>query len=319
MIGQRSEHVRAVVVGELNVDVIVSGLDSLPVLGREILADECRTVLGSSSAICASGMAHLGMEVEYVGKLGADDRGRFVRRELEKLGIGTQRVVIDSNVATGITISLTFPADRALVTYMGSISALLYPEIDLSVLEGCRLLHVGSYYLQQDLQPQMPDLFAAAREAGVSVSLDPGDDPDERWRDGRLLSLLRQVDVFLPNEREACAIAGMDNVDDALGKLSELGPLVVIKRGPVGSMAKAQDGPIVRSQGFVVDAVDTTGAGDSFGAGFLYSRFARCLPLEESLRIGNACGAMSTLGVGGTGTQATPDRLEVFLREHPGE
>ena len=317
MIADQNGGSRVVVVGELNVDMIVGGLDSMPLLGREIVARQCRTVLGSSSAICASGMARLGAQVDYVGKIGDDERGRFVRNELELLGIGTTHLVVDPEIATGITISLTFPVDRAMVTYLGSISALAYEEIDLSVLRGCQHLHVGSYYLQHSLQPRLAELFTAAHDAGASVSMDTGFDPDDKWRDGRLVDLLELVDIFLPNELEACSIAGTDSVEGASRWLAERCSLVVVKLGAEGSMATDKSGQIVRQAGFRVDAVDTTGAGDSFDAGFVYGHVLRHLPLAHALRVANACGALSTLGYGGTAAQPSAQDLHEFLRRHP--
>lgn len=317
MIGDQDTSGRVVVVGELNVDMILGGLDSMPLLGKEIVARQCRTVLGSSSAICASGMARLGAQVDYVGKIGDDDRGRFVRNELELLDVGTMHLIVDPEIATGITISLTFPVDRAMVTYLGSISALAYEEIDLSVLRGCQHLHVGSYYLQHSLQPHLAELFAAAHDAGASVSMDTGCDPSEKWRDGRLVELLESVDIFLPNELEACAIAGTDSVESASQWLAKRCSLVVVKLGAEGSMATDRSGEIVRQAGFKVDVVDTTGAGDSFDAGFLCSYVLRRLPLSKALRAANACGALSALGYGGTAAQPSAQELDEFLRGHP--
>jgi len=317
MIDDLDRRNRVVVIGELNADMIVGGMDSLPLLGKELIARECRTVLGSSSAICASGMAHLGVSVDYVGKIGNDDRGRFVQNALELLNIGTTHLVVDPEIATGITISLTFPADRAMITYLGSISALSFEEIDLSVLMGCHHLHVGSYYLQHSLQPRLTELFSAAHDAGVSVSMDTGCDPDDRWRDGRLVDLLELVEIFLPNEMEACAIAGIDSVERAAQWLATRCPLVVVKLGVEGALAADSSGRIIRQAGFKVDAVDTTGAGDSFDAGFVYSYVICGLSLSRALRVANACGALSTLGYGGTAAQPSVQELDEFMRRHP--
>ena len=80
------------VIGELNVDIVLSGLASPPVLGNEVLAQEMRMVLGSASAIFASGAARLGHPVGFVGKTGDDDFGRFCRNALLKAGISTDRL-----------------------------------------------------------------------------------------------------------------------------------------------------------------------------------------------------------------------------------
>lgn len=261
---------RVLVVGELNVDMIVGGLDTLPKLAQEIIATELQMVPGSSSAICAAGLARLGAEVEFLGKVGDDYFGDLVTKELRELGVGTRHVVRDPTVRTGITISLTYAQDRALVTYLGSIAALRLADIQMSILKDHDHLHVGSYFLQRGLQPGLLALFELAHRSGLTISLDTGWDPEERWGGDKLLDLLALVDIFFPNEEEACAITQAKDAELALQELSQRARLVVVKQGARGAMA-LQDGEIVRSPGFQVDAVDTTGAGDSFDAGFLFS------------------------------------------------
>ena len=301
------------IVGELNVDLIVSGLKGFPALGQEIVAEKLQVVLGSSSAICAAGLARLGAKVDFLGRVGADDYGTFVVEELDRLGVGTERVIRDPAVRTGVTISLTYPQDRALITYPGCIPCLTVEDIDPSILPRYRHLHVGSYFLQTGLQPGLPLLFDQAHRAGLTVSLDVGHDPEERWGGEDLLTLLEQVDVFLPNEEEARAIAGTEETEAALHELAKRARLVVIKCGSSGAIS-LQEGRVVRSPAFHVDVVDTTGAGDSFNAGFIYAYVLRKIPLEESLRFANACGALSTTGLGGTAAQPTLEQVLRLLR-----
>jgi hypothetical protein len=144
---------RILVIGELNVDLIVSGLPALPSLGQEILASGLNLALGGSSAICAAGLARLGAKVEFLGKVGGDDYGEFVTDQLRLLGVGTAHVIHDSAVRTGITISLTYPEERALITYPGCIPHLrlerstfpscgataLCTSVPISSKKGCRL------------------------------------------------------------------------------------------------------------------------------------------------------------------------------------
>ncbi|NLE45764.1 MAG: carbohydrate kinase family protein [Chloroflexi bacterium] len=317
MRGPVSEAKRVLVIGELNVDMIVSGLASLPVLGHEILAEDCVTVLGSSSAICAAGMARLGVQVGFVGKVGADDRGRFVRGALDRLGVRTQHLITDPRHSTGITISLSLPVDRAMVTILGCIQELRVEDVDIRVLGEYRHLHVGSYYLQRGLQSGLTQLIDVAHEAGMTVSLDTGCDPLGRWHDGRILDVIRLVDIFMPNEMEACAIAQVDSVDAALDRLSDLGPLVVVKLGAEGAITR-WDGDVLHSPAFPVEVVDTTGAGDSFDAGFIYSYVVRDLPISAALQYANGCGALSTQGYGGTAAQPQLRELEAFLTARSG-
>jgi len=303
---------KILVIGELNVDMIVSGLDAFPSLGREILADVLRVVMGSSSAICAAGLARLGARVDFLGKVGVDYYGDFIADELQRLGVGTRHLIRDNVVRTGMTIALTYPQDRALITYLGCISHLRAADISPSVFKGYDHLHVGSYFLQKGLQPGLPELFDQARRARLTVSLDTGWDPEEKWGDGALLDLLGQVDIFLPNADESRAIARVEDAEEALRELSKRAGLVVAKRGAAGAVT-LRDGEILPSPGFQVHSVDTTGAGDSFNAGFLFAYVVQQRPLEEALRFANACGALSTTGYGGTAAQPTMHQVMELL------
>lgn len=303
---------RTLVVGELNVDLVVSGLSVFPSLGQETLASDLHVVMGSSSAICAAGLARLGARVDFLGKVGEDTYGDLVVEQLRLLGVGTDHVIQDGTMRTGVTISLTYVHDRALVTVPGCIPDLRLEDIDTSILRRYGHLHVGSYFLQQGLQPGLVELFGQARRAGLSVSLDVGFDPYEGWGDANLMAVLRLVDIFLPNDVEARQIARVDDTEAALWELAKAARLVVVKCGPAGAMA-LHDGQVVRSPAFPVDVVDTTGAGDSFNAGFIHAYVFQGLPLQEALRFANACGALSATGVGGTAAQPTLEQVRAFL------
>ncbi|HIE39446.1 MAG TPA: carbohydrate kinase, partial [Anaerolineae bacterium] len=158
----------------------------------------------------------------------------------------------------------------------------------------------------------LPVLFRQARRAGLTVSLDTGCDPEGEWGGEELLELLEQVDVFLPNEGEVRAIAGEDDVEEAIRELAKRASLVVVKRGASGAMSIG-DGRVIHSPAFRVEVIDTTGAGDSFNAGFIYAYVVREMELEEALRFANACGGLSTTGIGGTAAQPTLEQVLSFL------
>jgi sugar/nucleoside kinase (ribokinase family) len=115
--------------------------------------------------------------------------------------------------------------------------------------------------------------------------------------------VLAHTDVFLPNATEATRIAGVESLDLAVGALAKHARIVVAKAGPRGALA-AEGDRLLRAAGHRVDVVDATGAGDSFDAGFLASWIAGD-PLERSLGIANACGALSTRMLGGVDAQPT--------------
>lgn len=300
-----------VVIGELNIDLILTAEEVMPEFGqREKLVEDFCLELGSSSAIFASQAAKLGLRTAYMSKVGDDQFGEFLLKGLTRTGIDISRVIVDGKIKTGITLHLSKGTDRAMLTYLGCIGALRSSDIDLSLVERSRHLHVSSFFLQKGIQRDLADIFGIAKDRGLTVSLDTGWDPDERWN-GSLEQALRYVDVFLPNQREALCVSGTTDLEVALAQLGKRIPIVAVKRGPAGAIARAAD-QTVEVEGFLVEAVDTIGAGDSFDAGFIYG-YLNGLTLRRSLEIGSACGALSTTAIGGTRGQPTLQEVERFL------
>jgi sugar/nucleoside kinase (ribokinase family) len=293
---------RVLVVGEINVDLICQGYHTFPVPGREVLVDDFRMVLGSASAICAMGLARLGTPVAFFGKVGDDPTGHFCLDAMRARGIDLSRVIADSQVKTGVTVAITSPQDRALVSFLGSIAALRAEDVPRELFSRADHLHVSSYYLQEGLRPGVAALFRDARAAGLTTSLDPGFDPSERW-EADMVETLAHVDVFFPNEVELAALTRIEDPESAVRALQKGKTRVIAKLGSRGAMALGDGGEVVRAPAPAVRVTDTTGAGDSFDAGFLHAWLSGA-PLLECLRLGAACGALSTRGLGGTATQA---------------
>jgi sugar/nucleoside kinase (ribokinase family) len=303
-----------IAIGELNVDMILKGLKSMPAPGREIIAQECSIVMGSSTAICACGISKLGLKTAFLGKLGRDRFGETVLEGLKSYNIDTRHVSIDEGINTGITVSLSDRTDRALITYLGSIDALELSDIDLGILRKTRHIHVGSFFLQSRLRPGLARLFAEAKEMDVTTSLDAGWDDTGVWDYG-ICDVLKYTDIFLPNELEAMNITGRDNIEEALDILSGLCSTAVVKCGSKGAVAKRGDAAAGKAA-YKVSPVDTTGAGDSFNAGFIYA-FLKGKGLEDCLSYGNACGAISVMNIGGASACASLDAVEnLIMRGH---
>jgi sugar/nucleoside kinase (ribokinase family) len=302
---------RVAVIGELNVDIMATGLSRLPQMGGEILARDFQITLGSASAIFAAGIAKLGHPVTFVGQVGADDFGDFCLDALRAAGVATKHVARATSDRTGVTIALSAGRDRALVTYPGAIASLKYPQLEMSLLKGNRHLHMTSYFLQTALRPAFPEIFCQAQGMGLTTSFDPNSDPTGAWR-VKIRDVLAHTDVLFVNEPEALQLSRTRRVRDALRTLGQFVSCAVIKRGPRGSMA-IKDREVTVAPGFKVKAVDTTGAGDSFAAGFV-SAYLSGSPLAECLRSGNACGALSALKPGGTAGQPNAKELRNFLQ-----
>lgn len=300
-------------IGELNVDLIMTGMKSMPVVGREIIADGFTVAMGSSTAICACGISRLGLKTGFIGKTGRDGFGELARKGLQDYGIVLDHVIVDEKIQTGITVSLSTEKDRALITYLGSIDSLTPEDIDFNLLDQTRHIHIGSFFLQSKLRPGIAKLFCEARKRGVTTSLDAGWDDTMNWDYG-ILEVLGHTDIFFPNETEALNITKKENTEEALNMLSQYcaNGTVVVKCGPRGALAKREN-TIAQKGTYDLKPIDTTGAGDSFNAGFIYA-FINGMELEECLDYGNACGSISVTRIGGAAACATLDEVKKLIK-----
>ncbi len=300
------------IAGELNLDLILYGLPEQLAPERELLADRMMLTLGSSSAIVAHNLAALGSRVGFQSRIGDDSLGQIALERLRQNGVDVSHVrVVPSAITTGLTVILHHETWRNILTYSGTIAETSWQDLDLEYLADSRHFHFSSYYLQRALRPRVGELFQRLKAKGLTISLDTNDDPDDRW-EGDLKEVLRDVDVFLPNEREACKAAGTEDLDAAIRKLSEWVPLVVVKLGRKGAMAQ-RGGERFFSSSREVEAVDTVGAGDSFDAGFLH-QYVRGADLQTCLASGNVAGALSTTRPGGTEAFRDVAHREKFLK-----
>ena len=301
------------VIGELNLDLILYGLPQELVLEREHLAKELSITLGSSSAIFAHNFALLGNKVGFSSCIGSDPFGEICLKRLGESGVDISRVRRLQGKTTGLSVILPQRKQRYILTYPGTMYEMTDRELDLSYIYGAKHLHVSSYFLQKALRPQLIEIYRKAKEAGLTTSLDTNDDPEDRWS-SEISLLLKYVDILLPNEREACKLAGTTDVEKAIETLSQKVPILVVKRGSQGAVARAGK---EKYAGFppMVDAVDPVGAGDSFDAGFIH-QFIRGAKVEDCLKFGNIAGALSVTKAGGTEAFRDAGHREAFLRKN---
>ena len=303
---------RILVAGELNADLVMSGLPSLPILGRELVGDDFQTVMGSSSAITAARLAKLGADVDYVGIVGDDNLGSFVVNALGNFGVGIENIS-QVNQRTGVTIALTYAQDRALLTFPGTIETYSGDNITSELLSSYAHIHVGSFFLQTALQPNLANIFQLAHDNGLTVSLDVGWDPREQWaKNSHLYPTLKHVDYFIPNQDETRAIMGEDQlIEDFSGYV---GGVLIMKRGKDGAIAYNKNGESVSVPSLKVNVVDTTGAGDAFNAGFIFATCVEKQSIQDALRFASACGAQAVTQIGGaTNAPSAANIKKIYL------
>jgi sugar/nucleoside kinase (ribokinase family) len=302
------------IAGELHLDLILYGLPPELPPERELLARDMTVSLGGSSTIAAHNLAMLGARVGFISRVGDDSMGQIALERMAASGADVSRVRRSADgTATGMSVILGRDTWRNIVTYTGTISKLSFEDLDFDYLTSARHFHLSSFYLQSTLQPRVPELLRRLKAAGLTISMDTNDDPEDRW-DGGLLEALRYVDVFLPNEGEASRITGVEDLEGAARRLTEIVPLVVIKRGAAGAMAWS-GGKRFEAAAVTVNPVDAVGAGDSFNAGFI-SQYIQGADVESCLAYGNLAGALSTTRRGGTDAFVDREHRERFFRDN---
>lgn len=301
------------VIGDANPDLLLTG-DAVPVFGQaETLVDSADLVLGGSAAIVACGLARLGVPTALAATVGDDLYGGFVRDALAVCGVDTRWLRTDPDGTTGLSVVLSV-GDRAILTHPGTIASTGPEVLDPDLLTRVRHLHSASFFLLPLLAPHLPEAFARARAAGATTSVDTNWDPALRW--SGVEPLLRVTDVLLPNAAELLALTRRTDLDSAARAVLDLGCRVALKNGAEGGLLWDAPGDVVRIPAPATSPVDTTGAGDSFDAGFV-SGLLDGLSGEECLLRAVRCGSLSTRAVGGTASQPTRAELEDRFRAPP--
>ncbi len=302
------------VMGEINPDVVVTGVPSLSFGQREDVAGPTTMTVGSSVAISACGLTRLGTSTAIVGVVGDDAFGAFMLSRLTERGVdvsGVRTVVGGRTGSSVILVRREDPSDRHILTDLGVMGDLRADDLSLSKLDRVRHVHIGSWFLHRGAVADLPDLLAEARRRGVSTSVDPNDDPAREW-ESHLPRALAHVETFFCNEPEVRGVAAAagwsgdgsrhDAARHVLNRLSP-GGVVVLKCGAEGAFVHTHQG-VLHVAAPAAEVVDTVGAGDSLAAGFLHARL-RGADLAEALRLAVAAGTLSTRRSGGVDGQAT--------------
>ncbi len=295
-----------IVMGPAYCDLVFVGLEALPQLGRESFAQGFLLAAGGS-AITAIALARLGRAVELSTCVGDDAHGRVVRSALEREAVGDRLLGTLAGVPTPVTVALSTPADRAFVTYLDE-RASAPPLEPVLATPGAVHLHVAGFPVAR----RHPDLVARAHAAGLTVSFDPGWDEDA-LADAAVRAVAQAADVLLPNRLEACRLADLtdaspaDDVLTALTASRRHDAVTVVKDGPAGAWGQAA-GAREFASAPPVEAIDPTGAGDVFDAGFLDALLAGGT-LRAGLERGARCGAAATTAYGGA--TAAPHRRDL--------
>ncbi len=297
---------KLLVAGDANIDFQMTGLASLPQTDKEVMCSEFTASIGGSSTICAAAYSCLGGHAEFCGLMGDDENGRLTERMLRRAGVGLDLLRFTSDCATGVTVNLVFASTRTQITYPGTLSIVDESGTLLREVGRCGHLHLGGLYPLAAFLPRVTEVLAAARAAGVTTSLATQWDPRQEWK--HLEDWLPLLSYLFVNADEALSITRRTKIDDAWKDLAGRTACPLITLGASGAFAIGR-----RIPGFSVPVRDTTGAGDSFAAGFLFAIKERLLPPEDAIRYACAAGALCCTYTGGVSAELSHARVVELL------
>lgn len=288
-------------------DIIFTGIPGFPALGTELYCEGLTVVPGGVLNTVVA-MRRLGLNVGWIGVLGNDFFSRYTSDWIATEGVDSALLERRAEPFRRATVSLSYPADRAFVTYVDPAPDMIGKLIAESAGLAFRSVHFAGLMID----PRLPPFLREMRARGVFVSMDCQHRP-HTLADPLVAETLQAVDLFMPNALEAAKLTGMADVSngdvaESAARLLEYVPRVVIKQGAAGASAW-WEGQYYHAPALPITPLDTTGAGDVFNSGFLAARLAG-QDVPTCLRWGNAAGGLSTLGYGGSG--AAPQRDQVM-------
>jgi sugar/nucleoside kinase (ribokinase family) len=249
-------------------------------------------VSGGSAANTAACLASLGAPAAFIGKVRDDTLGQFFTHDIRAAGVEYRMAPVPEGPSTGCCLIMVTPdAEKTMCTNLG-IGALLGPdEVDAAAIATARVVYMEGYlYGDRPTDAAVARAIELARDAGTEVALSLSDPYWVQLHGAELESLLEHVDLLFANEQEACGIAGTADLDSALAALARRCATVAVTRGGQGSVV-ATNGHVISVEAAPVDrVVDTTGAGDSYAAGFLYG-FIKGLNPQRCARLGGLAAA----------------------------
>jgi sugar/nucleoside kinase (ribokinase family) len=280
-----------VCVGQLVADIVVRPVNALPFPGRTTPVEELDILSGGCAANTAAVLAKLGADARLAALIGTDAFGDAALADQVAAGVNVEAVTRGSDVPTSVAIVLVDDRGQRSFYYRGgSLEAMANRHVPDDFLRSARIVHVGGAMKMLNLD--LAALMGRARSFGCVTSLDTDWDIYGNWM--RLLEgALPNIDYLITNEEEAVMLAGKVDPMDAARDLLACGPkAVAVKRGERGALLAVANG-IFEFPAYRVEVLDTTCAGDAFVAGFLLG-VSEGRPLDESMRLGNAAGALCT-------------------------
>ncbi|CDF57537.1 aminoimidazole riboside kinase [Thermobrachium celere] len=285
---------------------------------------------GGAPANVAAGVSRLGGKSGFIGKVGDDALGRYLKNVLDDFNVSTENMIFTKEAHTGIVlVTLDENGERSFEFYVNpsADSLLKEDEIKEEMFEGYGILHFGTISMINECSKRATiKAVQIAKEKGMYISFDPNLrlnlwESEEKAKN-TVFEMLKYVDILKVSDEEIIFLTGKSEIEEGLKDLINYGiKLILVTLGKEGVLLSYKGG-IEKVEGFKAEVVDTTGAGDAFVSGMLYS-IASCGKNFEDItlddikyfaKIANVCGACAVSKKGAMSALPTLDEVLDILK-----
>lgn len=294
-------------------DALAKPVTKIPEWRQLEVIEQVELHTGGCANNTATGAARLGLRVGVEGKIGTDGFGDFILKHLNHEGIDTKGIIRDSNVNTSFTFVMVAPdGERAFFHFVGANGHYSIEDVNFDLISKSKILHVAGSFVMPSIDGKpTAELLKKSKQLGAVTCL------DTVWNGeidahAVLKPSLPYLDYFLPSIDEARLITGQESPEEVAAFFLDNGVGAVgLKMGAEGSYLANKDMEVY-VPAFKVDVVDTSGAGDSWVAGFL-TGICKGWDLEQSGRLGSAMGALCATSIGTTAGLRSFDETVEFM------
>jgi sugar/nucleoside kinase (ribokinase family) len=294
-----------IVLGDYCLDLIFTGLESLPSLGTEI---EAKGLAMEPGGACNTSLAlhRLGVRTAWAVEFGIDDFSKYVLQKFRDEKFPEDLFIISKGPVRKITVSLSYPEDRAFIAYYDP-GNMVQTALRGLTTKTAQIVVVPALFLG----PALRAGSLVARAKKMDIFMDGNSTTNLTIYDPQIRTALKVVRFFSPNSKEARRLTQMQDIQDAAKKLGEFCQTVIIKDGANGSWC-CDSGLIYYEPAIRINAVDTTGAGDCFNAGFIKAWIDK-KSIQECLLWGNIAGGLSTQLPGANNYHLSVEEIEKII------
>ena len=308
---------KVVCLGILVADVVAKPVDDVPERGKLGIVEKIELHTGGCAGNTGAALKKLGIDVALIGKVGNDGFGDYLIKEMSQCGLNVQGIRKDSNVNTSCSLALVEDdGERRFIHCYGADGTFTEDDVDWDIIKGCKILHIAGSLLMPTFDGiQTARVLEKARSMGITISLDTAWDPKGKWLE-TIEPSLKYIDIFLPSIEEARMITGLDTAEEIADFFLKYGMKIVgLKMGSKGCFIKSSQNEIVELPIFNIDAVDATGAGDAFVAGFIMG-VLNDWDMKRTAEFACAVGACCVQAMGAKAGIRNFDETIKFIEEH---